>query len=55
VSDGLSSERAAGRDGTAGRAPLQLAFSGMQLMLMGSCMVLAGLLIVLLGIGLGAR
>ncbi len=55
VSDGLSSERAAARDATAGRPPLQLAFSGMQLMLVGSCMVLAGVLIVLLGIGLGAR
>lgn len=55
VSEGLPSERAAEREGTAGRAPLQLVFSGVQLVLVGSCMAMAGLLILLLGIGLGAR
>lgn len=57
VSEGLPSERAAAAvaRGAAPQAALQLAFTRAQLMVAGSCMVLAGLLIVLLGIGLGAR
>lgn len=56
VSEGLPSERAAAaRQGSGARPVMQLAFSAAQLMLAGGCLVLAGLLIVLLGFGLGAR
>lgn len=56
VSEGQPSERGAAsvRDDAGGSA-LQFAFSGIQLMAAGICLLLAGSLIVLLGIGLGAR